>query len=223
MRPHPRGLATLALATLASVALAYPALAATPRFTIYGMSMVPSDKEARDYADPGWGGGIDVSWPVTGTEGLLSALIGIEAVSLYSNVKTFQDQTTGLRIEQHTDQVYGRMFLGGELGPHGNGTIQPYGNLALALVIYDISTNVVIPDDSNLQNSINQHLGGHTEAAFGWSAGAGVNLNFGKWGIDGGVRFVKQYGLPQQLGAGAVTIQPSYFQYRVGLSIPITH
>jgi len=218
MRPLMRCVATLAL-----VALASPALAATPRFTIYGMSMVPSDKEARDYADPGWGGGIDVSWPVTGTEGLLSALIGFEAVSLYSNVKTFHDQTTGLRIEQHTDQVYGRMFLGGELGPHGNGTLQPYGNLALALVIYDISTNVVIPDDSNLENSINQHLSGHTEAAFGWSAGAGLNLNFGKWGIDGGVRFVKQYGLPQQLGAGSVTIQPSYFQYRLGLSIPITH
>ena len=226
MRPLTRGTATLvalALVTLALVTLASTALAATPRFTIYGMSMVPSDKAARDYADPGWGGGLDVSWPVGGTEGLLSGIGGIEVVSLYSSVKTFHDQTTGLRIEQHTDQVYGRMFLGGELGPHGNGTIQPYGNLALALVIYDISTNVVIPDDTNLENSINQHLDGHTEAAFGWSTGAGVNLNFGKWGIDGGVRFVKQYGVPQQLGAGAVTIQPSYFQYRLGFSIPITH
>jgi hypothetical protein len=41
-------------------------------------------------------------------------------------------------------------------------------------------------------------------------------------GLDGGLRFLKQYGLPQQLGAGAVTIQPSYFQYRAGVSIPIT-
>ena len=218
MRPLMRGLATLAF-----VALAFPALAATPRFTIYGMSMVPSDKEARDYADPGWGGGLDVSWPVTGTEGLVSGIAGIEAASLYSSVKTFHDQTTGLRIEQHTDQVYGRLFLGGELGPHGNGTIQPYGNIALALVVYGISTNVVIPDDTNLENSINQHLSDHTEAAFGWSAGAGVNLNFGRWGIDGGVRFLKQYGVPQQLGAGAVTIQPTYFQYRLGASIPIAH
>lgn len=218
MRPLMRCVATLAL-----VALASPALAATPRFTIYGLSMVPSDQAARDYADPGWGGGIDVSWPVTGTEGLLSGIFGIEAASLYSNVKTFHDQVTGLRIEQHTDQVYGRLFVGGELGPHGNGTIQPYGNLAVALVIYGISTNVVIPDDSNLENSINQHLSDHNEAAFGWSAGAGVNLNFGRWGIDGGIRFLKQYGLPQQLGAGAVTIEPSYFQYRLGVSIPIAH
>jgi len=37
------------------------------------------------------------------------------------------------------------------------------------------------------------------------------------------MRFLKQYGLPQQLGAGAVTIQPSCLQFRLGLSIPITH
>jgi len=216
MRPLMRGFATLAL-----VALSSPALAATPRATIYGLIMDPTDKEARDYSDPGWGGGIDVSWPINGTEGLFSGIGGIEAASLYSSVKTFQDQTTGLRIEQHTDQMYGRFFLGGELGPHGNGTIQPYGNLAVALVLYGISTEVVIPNDSNLENSINQHLSDHTEAAFGWSAAGGVNLNFGKWGIDGSARFLKQYGVPQQLGAGAVTIQPSYFQYRVGLSLPI--
>jgi hypothetical protein len=216
MRPLTRALATLAL-----VAFAYPALAATPRFTIYGLAMDPTDQAARDFSDPGWGGGLDVSWPVTGTEGMLSGIAGIELASLYSSVKKFQDQTTGLRIEQHTDQVYSRLFIGGELGPHGNGTIQPYGNLAVALVIYGISTEVVIPDDENIENSINQHLSDHTEAAFGWSAGGGVNLNFGKWGIDGGVRFLKQYGVPQQLGAGAVTIEPSYFQYRVGLSIPI--
>jgi hypothetical protein len=216
MRSLTRCFAALALCTLA-----LPALAAIPRVTLYGLAMDPTDKTARDYSDPGWGGGIDVSWPVTGTDGLLSVIGGFEAASLLSRVKKFQDQTTGLRIEQHTNQVYGRLFLGGELGPHGNGTIEPYGNLAVALVMYGISTEVVIPDDSDLENSINQHLSDHTEAAFGWSAGAGVNLNFGKWGIDGGIRFLKQYGVPQQLGAGAVTIQPSYFQYRLGVSIPI--
>jgi hypothetical protein len=209
-----------AFVVLALCALALPARAATPRCTIYGVLMDPTDKEARDFSDPGWGGGVDVSWPVHGTEGMLSMIGGIEAASLFSSVKTFHDPT-GLRIEQHTNQVYGRMFLGGELGPHGNGTIQPYGNLAVALVIYGISTDVVIPDDVNAENAINQHLSDHNEAAFGWSAGTGVNLFFGKWGVDGGIRFLKQYGLPQQLGAGAVTIQPSYFQYRLGLSIPI--
>jgi hypothetical protein len=209
-----------ALAALALCVFALPALAATARGTLYGMVVSPTDQAARDFSDPGWGGGLEVSCPIHGTEGMLSVIGGFEAASLYSSVKTFQDQTTGLRVEQHTDQGYARLFLGGELGPHGNGTIQPYGNLAVALVFYGISTDVVIPDDSNLENSINQHLSDHNEAAFGWSAGAGVNLFFGKWGVDGGIRFIKQYGVPQQLGAGAVTIQPSYFQYRLGLSIP---
>src|SRR5262249_18437941 len=206
---------------LALCMLAPATYAATPRFTIYGMRMDPSDQAARDYARPGWGGGVDVSWPVAETFGMLSVIGGVEAASLLSSVKTFHDQPTGLRVEQHTDQFYGRLFVGGELGPHGNGTLEPYANLAVALVGYGISTDVVIPDDSNLENSINQHLSDHNEAAFGWSAGAGLNLNFGRWGIDGGVRYLKQYGVPQQLGAGAVTIQPAYLQYRLGLSIAI--
>jgi len=39
--------------------------------------------------------------------------------------------------------------------------------------------------------------------------------------VDGGARFLKQYGVPQQLGDGAVTIQPSYVQYRLGVSFAI--
>jgi len=195
--------------------------AATPRATIYGQSLVPSNSNARDFADPGWGGGVEISWPIDGTAGMLAAYGGLEAASLFSNVKVFQDQLTSLRVEQHTDQVYGRMFLGGQMGPHGNGAIEPYANLALALVLYGIDTNVVVPNDSNRENSINQHLRGQTEAAFGWSAGTGINLNFGRWGVDGGVRFLKQYGVPQQLGDGAVTIQPAYLQYRLGVSLAI--
>jgi len=48
-----------------------------------------------------------------------------------------------------------------------------------------------------------------------------LRMNFGRWGVDGGVRYLKQYGVPQQLGAGAVTIQPAYLQYRLGVSIAI--
>ena len=217
MRPHARALATV----LIGVAIPSFALAATPRFTLYVTRLDPSDRAARDFARPGYGGGVDVSWPIHGSEGMLSAIGGIEVTSLLSQVKKFQDHVTGLRIEQHTDQIYGRFFAGGELGPHGNGFFQPYANAALALVVYGISTDVVIPDDSDRQNDINQNLRDENEAAFGWSAGTGVNLNFGKWGIDGGVRFIKQYGVPQQLGDGAVTIQPSYIQYRLGASIAI--
>ena len=219
-----RAFAALAMALVLACVTSYapqPASAAVPRATFYGLRMDPSDVNARDYARPGWGGGVDLSWPLPGSQGLLSALVGIEATSLLSKVKKFQDPLTLLRVEQHTDQMYGRLFVGGELGPHGNGFLEPYANAAIALVFYGISTTVVVPDDSDRQNDINQLLSDQNEVAFGWSAGTGMNLNFGRWGVDGGVRYVKQYGVPQQLGDGAVTIQPSYLQYRVGVSIGI--
>lgn len=202
---------------------ATPLLAATPRAGLYVNRLDPSDAQARDFARPGWGGGLDISWPLDGTQGMLSAIGGIEVSSLLSKVKVFQDQLTGLRVEQHTDQFYGRLFVGGELGPHGNGFLEPYANAAIALVFYGINTNVVVPDDYNRENSINQLLSEQNEAAFGWSAGTGVHLNFGRWGIDGGLRFLKQYGVPQQLGDGAVTIQPAYIQSRLGVTLAIPH
>lgn len=218
---HRQAAALLSLALVVPALEAVPAYAATPRVTIYGVRLDPSDASARDFAEPGYGGGLDLSWPLGGTEGMLAVITGIEASSLLSKIKTFQDRQTGLRIEQHTDQFYGRLFVGGELGPHGNGVLQPYANTAIALVFYGINTNVVIPDDIDRQNSINQKLSEQNEAAFGWSAGTGVNLNFGRWGVDGGVRFLKQYGVPQQLGDGAVTVQPSYLEYRLGVSLAI--
>jgi hypothetical protein len=200
---------------------AAPTYAAKPRAGVYVVRMDPSDHAARDFARPGWGGGLDVSWPIDGSGGLVSAIGGLEFVSLLSTVKEFRDGLTGLRVEQHTDQYYGRFFVGGALGPHGRGFLEPYANLAVALVIYGINTNVVIPDDFNRENSINQQLSEQTEAAFGWSAGTGLHLNFGRWGVDGGVRFLKQYGVPQQLGDGAETIQPAYLQGRLGVTFAI--
>ena len=201
--------------------VAVPALAAKPRFGLYLSRLDPSDAAARDYAKPGWGGGLDVSWPLTGTQGLISGIGGLEMTSLLSNVKKFQDERTLLRVEQHTDQLYGRIFLGAELGPHGNGFLEPYANLAIAGVYYGISTEVVVPDYSDRENDIHQPVSSKDAFAFGWSAGTGLHLNLGKGGIDGGVRFLKQYGVPQQLGEGAVTIQPSYLQYRLGITLII--
>lgn len=198
-----------------------PVSAAQPRWTVGVHQLDPKDATARDYSRPGYGLSVDVSLPLTGAQGMVALLAGIEGTSLMAKQKDLRDGLTGLRVEQHTDQFHGRLFVGGRLGPHGNGTLQPYGDLALALVLYGISTTVVVPDDSDRQNDINQLLSSRTEAAFGWSAGTGVNLNLGSWGIDGGVRFLKQYGVPQQLGDGAVTIHPAYLQYRLAVSMPI--
>ena len=213
----------LVLALSLSALLLAPAasFAADARVSLYGIRQDPSDVDASDYGRPGWGGGIALKLPLPATERLLAFVGGLEAVNLLSTTKEFRDGLTGLRVEQTTSQNYGRVFLGGEMGPHGNGVLQPYAGADLALVIYNIGTTVSIPDDFDRENSINQRLRDETEVAFGWSAGAGLVLDFGSWGLDGGVRFLKQYGVPQQLGDGAVTIQPSYVQYRLGVSLDI--
>lgn len=208
----------LVLAT--SLTLTTPVLAA-PRVIIHGLRQDPTDKAAKDYSKPGWGLGLQLSYPLPGAGQMLAVTGGLDAVNLLSATKKFQDPLTGLRIEQQTSQNYGRFFVGAELGPHGNGFLRPYAGTDVAVVLYNISTDVVIPDDRDRENDINQNLRSETEAAFGWSATAGLNLNFGRWGLDGGVRYLKQYGVPQQLGDGAVTVQPSYLQYRVGASIEL--
>jgi len=197
------------------------AFAADPRVVFYGMRQDPSDTDARDFGRAGWGGGLAVKGMLPRTEGLLAVVGGLEAVNLLSSKKEFRDGLTGLRVEQNTSQTYGRLYVGGELGPHGNGFLQPYAGADVALVFYNINTTVSIPDDFDRENTINQLLRDETEAAFGWSATAGLVLDLGRWGIDAGVRYLEQYGVPQQLGDGAVTVQPSYLQYRLGVALDI--
>jgi opacity protein-like surface antigen len=158
--------------------------------------------------------------PLPGTSTLLAGVAGLEVVNLLSQTKKFQDGLTGLRVEQQTSQNYGRLFLGGQLGPHGRGALRPYLGLNLAGVWYGISTDVVVPSDPTRTNEIRQHLHGTNRVAFGWDANAGVDVNFSdRWSIDAGARYLHSYGVPQQLGDGAVTIQPGYVQYRLGFAI----
>src|SRR5690349_17247905 len=115
---------------LASVPLA----SASPRLVVFGIRQDPADANARDFSRPGYGGGVEFSWPLANTQQFLAVHGGLEAVNLLSGKKVFYDPQTLLRIEQHTDQTYGRFFLGGQMGPHGGGTLRPYVNADLALV-----------------------------------------------------------------------------------------
>jgi opacity protein-like surface antigen len=208
------------VALLATLALAAPAARADGWLEIYGLRMDPSDVDARQYSRPGWGGGVQGVVPLPGTANLFAGVVGVEVVNLLSTTKTFQDPLTGLRVEQQTSQNYGRFFLGGRVGAHGAGLLRPYAGLDLAGVWYGIGTDVVVPDDYNRQTEIRQSLGSRNEIAFGWDANAGVGLNFSdRWGLDFGARWLHAYGLPQQLGDGAVTIQPGYLQVKLGVGI----
>ena len=133
---------------------------------------------------------------------------------------TFQDQLTGLRVEQQTNQDFFRLYLGGRLGPHGHGFFRPHVGAHLALVHYGISTDVVVPDDVNRENEIRQNLRDEGEWGTGWDVSLGSDLNFSdRVAVEGGVRFLKSFGVPQQLGAGSVEVSPGYLEIYFGVGL----
>jgi hypothetical protein len=211
-----RALAPLLLALPALAFLAPPAEAATPRASVYATRMDSGAPLRRGPWNSGYGGGAEVSWPIPRVQGLLALLGGAEVSSLYSGRHTVVDTASGDRAEHDMDQLYFRAFVGGELGPHGDGTIEPYANLALSMLVYGYAEDLKLTSGGATKNLyVSQH-----EVGVAWAAGAGVNLNFRRFGVTGGVRYLRQFGAPRQLGNGTVVIQPAYVQYRVGITAP---
>ena len=84
-------------------------------------------------------------------------------------------------------------------------------------------THSLVPDDYNRPQEIRQSLRYENNAAFGYDVNVGLDLNFfGKLSTDGGVRFIKSFNVPQQLGPGAVSINPGYFQIWLGLAMNLS-
>lgn len=208
------------LALLAAAATAPAARAGDGKITLYGIRLDPSDRDARNYSRPGWGAGLQAVAPLPNTQGLLAIVGGLEGVNLLSKTVKYIDPVTSLRVEQQTSQNYGRFFVGGQFGSHSNGALRPYLGSNVALVVYGIGTDVVVPDDTDRENEIRQHLRSRTETAFGWDVNAGLDVNFSnRWVLDGGVRWLHSYGLPEQLGEEAVRIEPSYVQVYFGVGV----
>jgi opacity protein-like surface antigen len=218
--------ARLLAAGLTVLALSVTSWLPTPAAAIEGklgfslLRMEPSGQDAKEFSDPGWGGGLHVVLPMPAASNLLAGVIGVEFVNLLGETTTLYDSQTLLRVEQQTDQYYGRLYLGPEFGPHGNGTFRPHVGANVALVFYGISTDVVVPDDYNREQEIRQNLRDENRAAFGYDVNLGVDINpWNNVSIDVGARFLKSFNVPQQLGAGSVTISPGYVQGYLGVGI----
>jgi len=185
---------------------------------IYFISMVPRGDDAKDYSRPGYGGGIHVIVPIPQASNFIAGTAGFEFINLMSENILVQEWP--IRVEQHTDQHYVRLYLGGRVGGHGLGFIRPYAGLNLALVIYGIDTNMVIPDDDDSDDDINQDVDSENHAVFGSDITLGVDFNFwNKWNIDVGVRYLKSFSVPQQLWEGSEKIHPEYFQFYIGVGV----
>ena len=188
----------------------------------YGILMGPQGEDAEQYSDAGLGFGSRIVVPFTRLYKLLAISSGFEVVNLLNENTTFRDRLTGLRVQQQTDQTYGRFLFGAELGPHGKGFFRPFAGAHLALVYYEIRTDVVIPDDYEREKEIRQNLRTRGHFVFGSDLTLGLDLNFwNKWYIEGGLRYLKSFSVPQQLGEDAVTVHPEYVQFFLGVGIPL--
>jgi opacity protein-like surface antigen len=200
--------------------IGYSQAEAGGKLSLYGLRMVPDRDDAEEFSRAGWGAGLRVVGPVPQLGNFLAGVAGLEYVNLLDKTTEFRDHLTGLRIEQQTNQYYARFYIGSQIGGHGNGFIRPHAGVSLALITYGISTDVVIPDDSDRENEIRQDLDSENHWVGGYDITLGVDLNFNnKFNLDGGVRYLKSFAVPQQLGDRSVTVHPQYFQIYIGIGV----
>lgn len=184
---------------------------------VYGIYMEPRLADSGDFSDPGWGFGLHAVAPFKQVHNLLAGVAGFEIVNLMSETHSFWDPYLGAPVDQTTSQNFYRLYLGPSIGPHGPGFFRPHAGTNVALVVYDISTHVEIGDPVQPYST---ELSSRTEAAFGWDLNGGVDLNIAnRFPVDVGVRYLKSFNVPQQLGSSAVTVYPQYFQFYIGVGM----
>lgn len=187
---------------------------------IYGVHMIPYGDNAKDYSRAGLGGGIHVVLPVPQLFNLFAGVAGIEYVNLLSGKVSSIDPVTRLRVDQETSQGFMRIYIGGQVGGHGDGFLRPHAGVNIALENYSYSIDVVVPDDYNRENEIRQSLHDEARWVFGYDLTLGLDLNFSNSiALDVGVRYVKSFSVPEQLGAGSVRVYPQYYQVYLGIGV----
>lgn len=183
----------------------------------YGIYMIPQGEDAKNFSRAGFGFGIHLVVPVPQVANILAGTAGFEYINLLSQTINLRDRYTGLLVEQQTNQNYLRLYIGGQIGGHGNGFLRPHAGMNVALIYYNINTDLVVPDSFN-DNEIVQNVRSEGKVVAGYDITLGLDLNFSnKIAIDGGVRYLKTFSVPQQLGEGSEKIHPQYFQIYLGI------
>ena len=187
---------------------------------VYAIRMVPYGQDAETYSRPSWGGGIHAVFPLPVVSQLFAITGGLEFVNFLEKKIELREPTTGLRVDQKTSQDFVRLFVGGQIGGHGNGFLRPHAGASFALAHYQFSIDNVIPNDNDPNNPVTQNVKEVSSTVFGYDFNLGLDLNFSnRIALDGGVKYVKSFSVPQQLGSDAVKIYPQYFQIYFGLGV----
>jgi opacity protein-like surface antigen len=191
------------------------------RVLIYGLRQIPFGNDATTYGRAGYGVGGQIIVPVPPLMNLLALVGGVDYTNLLSKTVTVTDPKTLLRVDQETSQAILRLYVGGEIGAHGNGLLRPHAGMNIGLTSYTYSIDVVVPNDYQREQEIRQSLKDESRWVFGYDLSLGLDVNFQSVSVDGGVRYVKSFSVPAQLGAGSERIYPNYFQIYIGVGIPI--
>ena len=100
---------------------------------VYAIRMVPYGQDAETYSRPSWGGGIHAVFPLPVVSQLFAITGGLEFVNFLGKKIELREPTTGLRVDQKTSQDFVRLFVGGQIGGHGNGFLRPHAGASFAL------------------------------------------------------------------------------------------
>jgi len=183
----------------------------------YGIYMIPKGEDAENFSRPGWGFGLHVVVPVPQLANILAGTGGFEYINLLEKSIELQDPTTMLLVDQVTSQDYIRFFIGAQVGGHGNGFFRPHAGMNLALIIYSIYTDLIVPNSGGGEDIV-QNVSNESNVVFGYDITLGIDLNFSnQLALDGGIRYLKTFSVPQQLGEGSEKIHPQYFQIYLGI------
>jgi hypothetical protein len=184
------------------------------RIGAYFIYMSPYGSSATDFSNPGIGVGIRAVVPIASVDQICAFVIGGEVVDLAS--KTFDVHQNGNNYQQTTTQSYSRFLLGVQVGGYNDEMWRPYAGLHLAVIHYRVDDELIYPDDTR------ENLGGSGKTIFGCDMTFGLNVNIHNvWDIDAGVRYIKSFSLPQQLGTSLTTVHPEYFQIYLGAGISL--
>ena len=207
----------LAPAVLATMFLAPAADAGSLRIGLHALRLEPQS-DVEEYADASWGGGLEVSYPLSTGQGWVSLTGELAIVNFRSETLVRTDSDILLRTEQTNQQNLFRAGMGLRLGPTF-GPIQPYAGVTGYFAAHGISSKLVVPNDANPDNVIEQDLGSSNDGGMGWSGTAGVNIPLAPvLSVYGGATMLRLYGIDQPLGEDEVTIDPEYWEIHFGLA-----
>ncbi len=192
------------------------------KVSIHGIYMVPYGNDAKEVSRPGWGLGGNFIVGLPNASDIINGHFGLEYINLLSNSVDGVAEVEGIVLpySKSTDQWYGRILLGGQVGGLGRGFFRPYIGLNAALVLYAINTDLNFKPGT--EDEFTEHKYDDIDAVFGYDITVGADLNVSdQISLDGGFKYLKSFSVPDQLGGGSVKIYPQYYQIYLGIGIAI--